>query len=293
VTVMSLPTGSALGGDYEALAARVAIASNKHTSMQAPDDPGLGQMLQRMDIAALSEPLVALRGFDGPQVRSHADESRSARLAQGTQTLATLRESDAMLGVITIVLEESVSGPVTMNVVQTIPWDPTEQIGAEPSGSDDAVAVVRDLVSRLGVPQKAVFAATGIRKSTYNTWTKPHAPRPRVDSQGRLWELAQVTAELEALLDGPVRPWLLADPDRLLHLRAGDFDSLVHDATAENPPARSASVAHAAAFAVGAEHQPGPDSGADDDDDDDDDAMVRVRVRKSTPATAGRRRPRN
>lgn len=287
MSVMSLPTGSALGGAFESLAARVAMASKKHTNMQVPDDPGLGQMLRRMDSAALSEPLVALRGFDGPPVEADVDSGRVNRLVGGVRTRATLRRSDAVIEVITIVLEESSGGPVTMNVLQTVPWDLAEQQEAEPVGSDDAVAVLGDLVRRLGVPQKTVFAATGIRKSTFNTWTRPHAPRPRVDSQGRLWELAHVTAEIEALLGGPVRPWLLANQRRQRLLQDGDFDALLLQATAETLPAQSASVAHAAAFAVGAEHQPGPVDSVDDDA-----AAAQVRMRRGTPATPGRRRPR-
>lgn len=122
---------------------------------------------------------------------------------------------------------------------------------ASVSGHDDAVAVVDGLTTRLDLSVRDVLAAAGIRRSTFYTWKAPEARRPRAFSQGRLWSLAQAVEDLEELVGGSLRGWLLADPARLPMLRRGEFDALLRRAE----PAASAEVrgapAYPAAYGVG------------------------------------------
>ncbi len=99
---------------------------------------------------------------------------------------------------------------------------------------DDVVEVVRDLQHRLGIDLKDVLAAANIKPRTYHSWARPSAPRPRLASQGRLWALAQLVDDLPEILDVPIRQWLLADPERLMILRAGCFDELLEQASQEH-----------------------------------------------------------
>jgi hypothetical protein len=226
VTLALAPTGSALG-DFEQLFAHDAAIAKLHTRPRSVEDPALRDALEHFD-TALTTPI--------------CDRTRRRATTGLPETF--------LFG----------WGTTSFDVVSTITKqaDQARQAGigiADPvAGRDDAVSVVEDLTARLGLPEKDVLTAAGISKSTFHTWKKPKGakvPRPRVASQGRLWALAQAVEDLEELLDGGLRGWLLADATRVRLLRAGDFDALLR---AAEPPASLATAgapAYAAAYAVG------------------------------------------
>jgi hypothetical protein len=115
--------------------------------------------------------------------------------------------------------------------------------------TDDAVAVIAQLVDRLGVPFRDVIAAAGIKKSTFYSWKLPHSPRPRLSSQGQLWALVQTVDDLDETLGGGIRRWLRMDAHRRTLLKAGNFGGLLALVTADRP--RPASAEYVAAYAVG------------------------------------------
>ena len=119
------------------------------------------------------------------------------------------------------------------------------------TAEDDVVGVVERLAEVLGLPSRDVLKAAQIKKSSFYSWKKSHA-RPRVASQGCLWALAQVVDELAETVSGPLRAWVLADGRRRAALVAGDFDSLIDDATGIREP-RPYERAGAATFGVGSD----------------------------------------
>ncbi len=120
---------------------------------------------------------------------------------------------------------------------------------------DDAVGVVEALAAKLGLPVRDVLKAAGIKRSSFYSWKKPGAPRPRVASQGRLWTLAQTVEDVDETTGGNVRKWLLARDARRLQLVHGEFDRLLAEATAErSTPGIRAEPTWAATFGAGAEH---------------------------------------
>jgi hypothetical protein len=94
-----------------------------------------------------------------------------------------------------------------------------------------AVQAVEDISDWLGVPAADVFRATGIVKRTYQEWKKSGTRRPRSSSEGRLWELHQLSADLtETMGAAGVRRWFSQDPARRKLLRAGALDKLASEA---------------------------------------------------------------
>lgn len=130
--------------------------------------------------------------------------------------------------------------------VRGLPVEPVVQLpllrSVFPSTSPPlAVEAVEDISNWLGVPAADVFRATGVRKRTYQEWKKSGTRRPRRSSEGRLWELHQLAADLvETLGLMGVRSWFKQDPDRSRLLRAGEFDRLASQAystrTTQRPP---------------------------------------------------------
>lgn len=109
----------------------------------------------------------------------------------------------------------------------------------EPVGEfSDVVEVFEHIRAELGLTQKQMFAATGIRKRTFHSWrSKPPGSRPRVASQGLLWQLADTVEELRETVDRPLPQWLQGDRRRIEALLDGRFDDLVD--LAVNLPART------------------------------------------------------
>ena len=252
---LARPTGSSLG-DYEQLAAHDATVAARHTRLRAVGDPTLRDTLV------------------------HFEDTISASMA----TVAMLR---ARAGLTETFLVEH--GTTFFDVVSTITEQAADDLDDEaPSsvaGNDDAVSLVEGLAARLGVPVGVILAAAGISKSTFHTWkpTTGKAPRPRVASQGRLWALAQAVEDLEELLGGSPRGWLLADQRRLALLRRGEFDALVRAAEPPPSPRVADAPAYAAAYAVGGDRT---------GDEVTEVAVVHRRTLPAAPVAQRARRPR-
>ncbi|MGV0734355.1 hypothetical protein [Mycolicibacter sinensis] len=102
----------------------------------------------------------------------------------------------------------------------------------------DVVEAFEDIRAELRLTQKQMFAATGIRKRTFHSWrSKPPGSRPRVASQGLLWQLADTVEELRETVDRPLPQWLQGDRRRMEALLDGRFDDLID--LAVNLPARA------------------------------------------------------
>lgn len=101
--------------------------------------------------------------------------------------------------------------------------DPAEMLAVV-----DALAVFDQIRAELSVTLKDMFAATGIRSRTFHSWKrKAPSARPRANSMGMLWRLAEAVDDLRNTLERPIAPWLHGDPARLAALKAGRFDDLV------------------------------------------------------------------
>ena len=107
-----------------------------------------------------------------------------------------------------------------------------EQVTARPS-PPLAVNAVENISDWLGVPAADVFKATGIAKRTYQEWKRTGTRRPRSSSEGSLWELHQLAADLvETMGLSGVRAWFTQDPVRRTLLRSGAIDKLASHAYA-------------------------------------------------------------
>ena len=79
--------------------------------------------------------------------------------------------------------------------------DGAEEVG----GMSDILLAFDHVRTELGLTQKEMFKATGIKHRTYHSWKrKSPDSRPRVSSQGRFWRLVDT---LEDLRDAVGRPW--------------------------------------------------------------------------------------
>lgn len=220
MTLALAPTGSSLG-DYEHIAAYNERVATRHTRLRAVADSTLRAALVHFD-DTVNAPMSAVAML---------------RAGSGLTETFLVERGGAFFGVVSPITEQATGKTDAVTVTVT--------------GTDDAVAVIDDLAGRLGIPVNAVLAAAGISRSTYYTWKKPVAPRPRVASQGRLWALAQTVEDLEDLLGGSPRSWLLAEPARLELLTNGNFDALVR-AAEPRPTARTTGAPnYAGAYGVG------------------------------------------
>jgi hypothetical protein len=122
-----------------------------------------------------------------------------------------------------------------MNVLGPVPWlvAPFSYIDASAeSGHVDEMSDILEafdcIRAELGLTQKEMFSATGIKKRTYHSWKrKPLGSRPRVSSQGQFWRLADALEDLRDTVDRPLDKWIRGDRQRLDALLGGRFDQLV------------------------------------------------------------------
>jgi hypothetical protein len=122
-----------------------------------------------------------------------------------------------------------------MNVLGPTPWVevPISYIGVpaaiEPVDEmSDVLEAFEHVRAELGLTQKEMFSATGIKKRTYHSWKrKPLGSRPRVSSQGRFWRLVDAVEDLRDTVDRPLDRWIRGDRRRLEALLDGLFDDLV------------------------------------------------------------------
>jgi hypothetical protein len=100
----------------------------------------------------------------------------------------------------------------------------------------DVLDAFEQVRAELGLSQKEMFEATGIKKRTYHSWRrKPADARPRITSQGRFWRLVDVLEDLRDAVARPLDRWIKGDQRRLDTLLAGQFDDLVELAV-NRPP---------------------------------------------------------
>jgi hypothetical protein len=92
----------------------------------------------------------------------------------------------------------------------------------------DVLEAFEQVRAELGVTQKQMFKATGIKHRTYHSW-KRKAPdaRPRAASQGQFWRLVDVLDDVREVVDRPLGQWLNGAGERLSAFVGGRFDDLV------------------------------------------------------------------
>lgn len=266
MTLALAPTGASLG-EYERLAAHDLESVQQHTRLRAIADPALRGALHLFDSVSAS-PMSMVRAL-----QSSTGLTETFLLDRGAEFFDVVSTVAAQATAAIAVLDAGTSAAEADD-------EADDEVDASISGRDDAVAVVDALTARLDLPVRDVLAAAGIRKSTFYTWKAPEARRPRVASQGRLWALTQAVEDLEELVGGSLRGWLLADPARLRLLRRGELDALLR---AAEPPASALTAdapAYAAAYGVGGDHV----------EPDDDQPPVFARGRSLSAVAAPRRR---
>lgn len=102
-----------------------------------------------------------------------------------------------------------------------------EALEESSSNTPLAATAVDEIADWLGVPAIQVLKATGIKKRTYQAWKRNNIRRPRLSSQGRLWDLHQLAKDLtETLGSTGVRSWFSQDPQRIRLLRNGALEQL-------------------------------------------------------------------
>ncbi|WP_141772699.1 helix-turn-helix domain-containing protein [Mycobacterium malmoense] len=122
-----------------------------------------------------------------------------------------------------------------LNVLGPTPWleIPFSFIGvrvapAQVSEISDVLEAFEQVRAELGLTQREMFEATGIKKRTYHSWKrKPADARPRVSSQGRFWRLMDALEDLRDVVDRPLDQWIRGDQRRLSTLLDGRFDDLI------------------------------------------------------------------
>jgi hypothetical protein len=268
MTAVLAPTGSALG-DYEQLMALDAERGAERTPLGLIMNPGLREAMNLFSVVA-SEPLAPLRCFVRTVDATSPDLFHDEEIVnRGTRVQVDLGLSE--VGVFRFL---SGSSQVPDLVIEPLDVQPV-------LGSADAVATVYEISRRLGLPVRDVLSAAGMRKSTFYTWTSPEAPKPRVASQAKLWQLAQFVEDIEALLGGSARRWLLGGVERLEMLGKGRFDDLL-DELHKRAPNSDFPPTYAESYAVGGDHAVAEDSG---------ETMTRRRIgRADVVASAGRNR---
>lgn len=122
-----------------------------------------------------------------------------------------------------------------LNVLGPTPWlelpisyigvpEATEQVDE----MSDVLEAFEHVRAELGLTQKEMFSATGIKKRTFHSWKrKPLGSRPRVSSQGRFWRLVDAVEDLRDTVDRPLDRWIRGDRRRLEVMLNGQFDDLV------------------------------------------------------------------
>jgi len=285
MTTMAAPTGSGLNDDYEPTPAD-ALA---HTAVSRVSDPALREVLYRFDHAALGAPLVALRGYGWHAAlmpRSDLDVGVGIGPLRNAVVQAAAELTEQFRSVLTVAIRDALSAPIALRITRILPWEGVDEQRADDPGALDAVAAVKSLRRRLGVSQQTILDAVGISKSTFSTWDDASGRRPRVASQGRLWELFEVVAGLESVLGAPLRPWLLADSSRVGLLRSGRFDALAQAASLAVLSRGPVAPEWASSYAVGADLAEAPADAQDCAGAE----PTRAKARRTAAASVGRRR---
>jgi hypothetical protein len=129
------------------------------------------------------------------------------------------------------------------NLLGSMPWlmAPFSYIDASAGSqhvdeTSDILEAFECVRGELGLTQKEMFSATGIKKRTFHSWRrKSPGSRPRVASQGRFWRLVDAVEDLRDTVDRPLGQWIRGDRQRLEAVLDGRFDDVVE--LAVNRPA--------------------------------------------------------
>ncbi|MFF1530273.1 hypothetical protein [Cellulomonas sp. NPDC058312] len=226
MTSTAVRTGSILG-DFSFLDA--VADDQERTAMSARvADPGLRDALRRFDCAELStrQPLPSLTMLAG-QHRSIVWSGALAEMSRGAQWQFVLDVNLSQQFDLTVVLPGFTGNALSAEVSSVEPVS---------SGQESVVSAVARLGRVLGMPQRRVLDAAGIRKSTFFHWKRNPATQPRVDSLARLWELSDCVSELQEIIGDGLASWFAARPAARRELAHGDFDSLLARASRERYP---------------------------------------------------------
>lgn len=127
--------------------------------------------------------------------------------------------------------------------------DGAEEVG----GMSDILLAFDHVRTELGLTQKEMFKATGIKHRTYHSWKrKSPDSRPRVSSQGRFWRLVDTLEDLRDAVGRPVDQWIRGSRERMDALLDGRFDDLV-DLAIGKPPHAKRSVGTATRSGIAAD----------------------------------------
>lgn len=105
---------------------------------------------------------------------------------------------------------------------------------AEAQPQAEAVAVVEQIADILGLPVADILEAAGIKKRTYFHWKTNPSTRPRLDSLGELWGLAQSVDILSERLGTDAPRWMKERRSRRRSFRAGAHLELVRELIARD-----------------------------------------------------------
>jgi len=254
VTQLIAQTGATLG-DFEELSALFEANNGLRTLVNDVPNPYILDILDTFDLPA---PLAALNAFwlpkSGEDTGMMRDPTEFERMLHGSFRRTIRRDEEVLRICVTGPLATS-SGNLPLGawwlrldtgLQLTSTFDNSENLGAE-----DVVVAVRRLETRLGLPLKDVINAAKIRRSSFFYWENHREVRPRVASQGRIWELAQVVEDLEEVLGPSLRSWILASDSRRKLLRTGAFDRLLDEAQGSH--SKATEPAYVEKFAVGAD----------------------------------------
>lgn len=102
----------------------------------------------------------------------------------------------------------------------------TEPVAPADIGDSAAEPALRRTAELIGLPLRDTCIAAGIAWRTFQSWTP--ATRPRVASQGRLWQLVHLAQNLDTLLDGAAAQWIAANPDVRTMIMEGRFEDAMN-----------------------------------------------------------------
>ncbi|MFD2025764.1 hypothetical protein [Promicromonospora aerolata] len=139
------------------------------------------------------------------------------------------RVADPAIGCVLLDFEITFSlvSPETRVFTQAIQENVHEEFA---NGRSSVVGTIERLSALLGVPVKDVLAGAKIRKRTFQYWKRNPGTRPRLESQGEVWALAQGIEVLQEHLGEGLAHWMAQSPRRDM-LRQGRYDELVQLAT--------------------------------------------------------------
>jgi hypothetical protein len=98
---------------------------------------------------------------------------------------------------------------------------------AEDVGRAAAEPALREAAETLGIKLTEACVAAGISWRTFQSWTPD--TKPRVASQGQLWQLVHLAEDLNALLSGKADQWVAANPSARAAILQGRFGEAMNE----------------------------------------------------------------